>query len=90
MIADHGVDRVHAHRGCNHLPLLAQIRTSTTHPSYPFVIEVKRTKAIMAVRTACRPLYHLMLRPLRRESRLAFGPEVLTAPVPVIVFVKSS
>jgi hypothetical protein len=31
-----------------------------------------------------------MLRPLRRESRLAFGPEVLTAPVPVIVFVKSS
>ena len=69
---------------------LAHIRTSTTHPSYPFVIEVKRTKAIMAVRTACRPLYHLMLRPLRSESRLAFGPEVLTAPVPVMVFVRSS
>lgn len=38
---------------------------SRTHPSYPFVIEVKRTSAIMAVKTACLPLYHLMSRPLR-------------------------
>ena len=45
-----------------------------THPSYPFVIEVIRTRAIMAVKTACRPRYHLISRPLRSESRVALGP----------------